>query len=88
MTITHNAEELASTAQEVGAEVIRGIVRCPGREGRWRGGGAGDHSGRRPVEERASEPHERTSYAQPPRCLMGQVVGRWGKVSLVKVLEA
>ena len=33
MTLKDNAEELASMAQEIGAEFIRGPVRCPAREG-------------------------------------------------------
>ena len=33
MTLKSNAEELALTAQEIGAEVVRGPVRYPGGEG-------------------------------------------------------
>ena len=33
MVIRENAEELASIAEEIGAEVIRGALRYPGREG-------------------------------------------------------
>jgi hypothetical protein len=34
MILKSNAEELALIAREIGAEVMRGTVRYPGREGR------------------------------------------------------
>jgi hypothetical protein len=33
MTVKSNVEELALIAQELGGEVIRGIVQCTGRDG-------------------------------------------------------
>ncbi len=39
MVLRDNADELAVIAEEVGAEVIRGPVRCPGREGAEAQGG-------------------------------------------------
>ncbi len=48
MTIRYDAEELASTAREIGAQVIRGSVRYPGHEG---GLHAGDVDNERPLCE-------------------------------------
>lgn len=45
MTLKSNAEELALIGQEIGAEVIRGPVRYPGREGGLDLGGTDSGSG-------------------------------------------